>query len=221
MWKAALLKAPTAHWITMNAICDTVDHASAPFTSGRARLVAEASTTVTMPSANARITATSDATNAGANRIRRRPAPLTNPAWTSAEMGVGATNVPTSHRWNGNNADRAAPATTRATANRSSMVTLPTVDACRSATTVPASLVKAASLAVVTMTTATRSATSPTTSVAMIRRCASRARSQGAANPVSPASAHPDATQPTSNSHPAPGTTTNADPDTTTPSSRK
>ena len=39
MWKTALLKAPTAHWTTMNDIWPTVDQASEPFTSERIALV--------------------------------------------------------------------------------------------------------------------------------------------------------------------------------------
>ena len=40
------------------------------------------------------------------------PAPLTKPACTKADTGVGAANVLTSQRWNGTSADLDAPAIT-------------------------------------------------------------------------------------------------------------
>ncbi len=116
MWNSPAAKAPTPSCSTMNPIWPDVDHTRPPFTSVRTSITAVATSAVSIPTAKASVMATDEEPKIGEKRMRSTPAPLTTPAWSSADTGVGAASVDGSQRWIGTSAERATPATTSSTA---------------------------------------------------------------------------------------------------------
>ncbi len=101
----------------MNPICATVDQASEVLTAGWVSITSAPNKAVNPPSMASTASTPGAASIRSAKRISRKPPPLTTPACSKADTGVGASIISVSQPWVGNCADfKTAASASRAAA---------------------------------------------------------------------------------------------------------
>ena len=104
---------PSPSWTHMYPIWLVVEQASRPLTSVRTWPAQTPRTTDARPRTRRSTSTWGLARNTGHASTPSTPAPLTTPAWSSAETGDGASAVSANHLWAGTRPLRTTQATTR------------------------------------------------------------------------------------------------------------